>query len=296
MRKQSLVLCILFLISMITACSVKGEETMSDKSITTTINPELTITPTTVPAVPISESAGTAAATEAPSVTITESDAGITDAPKVSPVPIDYTGKKLVALTFDDGPNIDTTPLVLDKLEKYGIVASFFLEGQKINAATKKVIDRQLSLGCELDNHSWSHPDMSKFTPDQIKKEVEDTNNIINETAGVTPQFFRPPFIALSNDMYLNIDLPFICGIACTDWDPSVSAEKRAEVILTTVKDGDIILLHDLSGNINTVTALDEIIPGLLDQGYAFVTVSKLFELKGVEPNVEYKIWTNTGN
>jgi peptidoglycan/xylan/chitin deacetylase (PgdA/CDA1 family) len=78
------------------------------------------------------------------------------------------------------------------------------------------------------------------------------------------------------------------------DWDPAVSAGKRAEIILRDVKDGDIVLLHDLSGNINTVDALDAIIRGLREAGFTLVTVSRLFELKGVNPNVKNKIWTNT--
>lgn len=203
------------------------------------------------------------------------------------------TEVKLVALTFDDGPNTITTPQVLDKLEKYNIVASFFLCGINVSEATKPVMERQLTLGCELANHSWSHPAMSTLSKEEIEKEIADTNHIIHEMVGVTPQFFRPPYIATSPEMYQYIDLPFICGIGCSDWDDAVSTEKRAEVILNTVKDGDIILLHDAVDNINTVNALDLIIPELLDQGYRFVTVSKLFEQKGVEPNVENVIWTN---
>lgn len=208
---------------------------------------------------------------------------------------IDYTSKKLVALTFDDGPNLDITPLVLDKLEKHGVVATFFLIGNLINENTKPVIKRQLELGCEIANHSWNHKYMDKMTAEEIKEEIEKTNKIIYEITGTTPKFFRPPYIALSPTMFEAIDLAFINGINCMDWDPSVSAEDRVKGILENVKDGDIILIHDFSGNINTVNALDDIIRGLLDDGYALVTVSRLFELKGVDPNVKNKIWTNTG-
>lgn len=204
--------------------------------------------------------------------------------------------KKLVALTFDDGPNVVTTPQVLDKLEKYAVVATFFLVGQNINPTVKPVMERQLKLGCEIDNHSWTHSYMNTFTTEDIRKEIRDTDDIICKYTGVTPKFFRPPFIATNNEMYEAIDLPFICGIGCNDWVATVTAKQRAETILSTVKDGDIILLHDTAGNSNTVDALDEIIPSLLDEGYAFVTVSKLFELKGIEPDVEYKIWTNTND
>lgn len=201
---------------------------------------------------------------------------------------------KIVALTFDDGPNLDTTPLVLDILEKNGVVASFFLIGKLINDDTRPVMERQLKLGCEIENHSWNHNFMDKYTAQENTSEIEKTNEIIKEMVGVTPRFFRPPYISLSPTMYKSIDLPFICGMNCMDWDPTVSAEKRTEIILRDIKDGDIVLLHDLSGNVNTVDALDDIIKGLRDAGFTFVTVSKLFELKGVNPNVKNKLWSNT--
>ncbi len=258
-------------VSMLVSCSEKDGETMDINLITTaaTEKPAAGATPTIAP-------------TTATAI-----------APTVTAAPVDYTGKKLVALTFDDGPNLSTTPLVLDKLEKYGVVASFFLIGQNVTEALKPVMERQLALGCELDNHSWSHPSMSSLTAEEIQKQIEDTSAVIDQMVGVTPEFFRPPYIATSNTMYENIDLPFINGIGCKDWEATVTAEERVETILTTVKDGDIILLHDFDGNIATVNALDEIIPKLLEDNYAFVTVSQLFELKGVEPNVEYMIWTN---
>ncbi|MBH1939504.1 polysaccharide deacetylase family protein [Mobilitalea sibirica] len=240
-------------------------------------------------------------------VTPTETPAENTPKPTVTPLPatptptqapvaqeIDYTGKKLVALSFDDGPNLQTTPLVLDKLEKYGVVATFFLIGQNISDETVPVMERQLELGCEIANHSWTHLNMAQLEPEKIKEEILSTTDKIYETVGVTPVFFRPPFISTSDVMYENIDLPFINGINSADWDATVSAEQRAEGILSKVKDGDIILLHDFTGNDKTVEALDAIIQGLIDDGYALVTMSQLFELKGVDPNVENKIWTNT--
>lgn len=274
MKKISIFLLICIIMILLSACSEKETETVNENPVTPTTAAEPTKTPTPTPA-----------PTKAPTPT-----------PEPIPTPIpeeDYTGKKLVALTFDDGPNLQTTPLMLDKLEEHGVVASFFLIGQYINEDTKPVMERELELGCEINNHSWSHSNMSAFTPEKIKEEIKKTSDIINETVGVSPKFFRPPYIAVSAAMYENIDLPFINGINCVDWDASVSSDKRIETILNNVKDGDIILLHDFNGNQNTVDALDGIIQGLKDDGYAFVTVSKLFELKEVDPNVENKIWTN---
>jgi peptidoglycan/xylan/chitin deacetylase (PgdA/CDA1 family) len=201
--------------------------------------------------------------------------------------------KKLISFTFDDGPNTDTTPLVLDILEKHKIPASFFVIGRLVNEATKPVLERQVKLGCDIHNHSWTHSFMDKLTPEQIRKEIKDTSDIIYEMTGLTAGFFRPPFIVTNQDMFDNINLPFICGVNCLDWDPSVSTEKRKQLILENAKDGDIVLLHDLSGNMNTVNALDDMITGLLEQGFTFVTITDLFRLKGIDPNVKGKVWSN---
>ncbi|MGN1102435.1 MAG: polysaccharide deacetylase, partial [Huintestinicola sp.] len=100
---------------------------------------------------------------------------------------------------------------------------------------------------------------------------------------GEDTKFFRPPYIAVNPTMYEAIDMPFICGAGCNDWEDSVSAEQRAERTLNQVKDGTIVLLHDMQGNSKTVEALKTIIPELQAQGYEFVTVSELFEAKGIE-------------
>ena len=200
---------------------------------------------------------------------------------------------KIIALTFDDGPSIDTTPQILDKLEKYGVKATFFLCGKNINEESKMIMERQLELGCELQNHSWSHIDMSLINEKEISKEVLDTSRIIYKTVGVKPTFFRPPYILTSQTMFDLIELPFINGVACSDWEEDVSSEVRISTLLQNVTDGDIILLHDFSGNINTVNAMDGIITGLWERGFQFVTLSELFRLKGVDYNVKHKLWSN---
>jgi peptidoglycan/xylan/chitin deacetylase (PgdA/CDA1 family) len=203
--------------------------------------------------------------------------------------------KKLIALSFDDGPS-QITSQVLDKLQKNNVTASFFLIGSNINDSLIPVMKRQLSLGCEIENHSWSHMDMSQMDSSKIKDEIKKTSDAIYKAVGVKPEFFRPPYISTSRNMYDNIDLPFICGINCNDWESNVSAQSRATTIINNAKDGDIVLLHDFNGNTNTVQALDTMIQGLKDKGFEFVTVSQMFKEKGVNPNVEYKIWTNVSN
>lgn len=205
---------------------------------------------------------------------------------------------KYVALSFDDGPNLVTTPKVLDVLEANGVPASFFEEGQYINDGTAVVMRREVALGCEIENHSFSHSHMAdELTEEQWLDEIARTNELVEKYVGRTPKFFRPPYINHNEAMHQSIGLTFICGTGCEDWEPSVSAEQRVETLLRDVKDGDVILLHDFEGNDNTVEALKTFIPAMKERGFEFVTVSKLFEIKGVAPAPNNgKIYTNVAD
>lgn len=138
--------------------------------------------------------------------------------------------------------------------------------------------------GCEIGNHSFSHADMTKMTAEEIKKDIGSTSQKIYDVIGDKPRFFRPPYIAVNDKLFDNIDLPFIAGIGAEDWEDRVSAQERAERILDSVKDGDIILLHDMENNYATVEALDIIIPEMLKRGFGFVTVSQLFAVNNIKP------------
>lgn len=191
--------------------------------------------------------------------------------------------KPTIAITFDDGPNATTTMEILDVLEKYQVRASFFLIGTNINDESAKSVKRAYDLGCDIENHSKTHSYMDKMTADEIKDEVAYVNDKVKEITGTTPKFFRPPYIAVNNTMYDNIDMTFISGYGCNDWEDRVTAEYRAKYLEKKAADGVIFLLHDAEGNSKTVEALDKAIPILLEKGFQFATISELFELKGVE-------------
>ena len=192
--------------------------------------------------------------------------------------------EKLIALTFDDGPNTETTPQVLDILAEYGITASFFLIGASITPESAKVSRRAWEMGCTIENHSVHHEFMGKMTPEEIRREIDGCTEKIVEITGEKPRFFRPPFIDVSPVLFDAVDLPFICGVGCEDWVPQVPAEERAKRLLSAVKDGDLVLLHDLPGNVETVKALRTVIPALLERGFRFTTCRNLFKEKGVTP------------
>lgn len=197
-----------------------------------------------------------------------------------------------IALSFDDGPNTSITPLVLDLLEEHGIRASFFLIADNITEASARVARRAFDMGCDIENHSRTHGFMDRMSPEQVREEIAFCTKKIVEITGVEPEYFRPPYIALNQALFDLVDLTFICGQGCEDWEPSVSADERIHRILGAAEDGQIVLLHDMPGNMNTVEALKTVIPELKKRGFEFVTVPELFRLSGVVP-VRGRIYTN---
>lgn len=191
---------------------------------------------------------------------------------------------KLMALSFDDGPNITTTSKMLDVLEKYKVPASFFVVGNRITDENAQMMLRAISLGCTIENHSWSHSHMSQLSADSITAEIRLTSDIIQKYTGQVPQFFRPPYINVREDMHNIISLPFICGDTSDDWRSDLDVDGRIRNIRERCADGSIVLMHDFPGNDRTVEALDRLIPQLLAEGYRFVTVPELFRLRTVTP------------
>ncbi len=190
---------------------------------------------------------------------------------------------KLIALSFDDGPCLGATNALLDYFEEMDIVGTFFVIGNNINDETAEVMKRAYEMGCEIGNHTKSHEDMSKKSADEMKTEIQYVQDIVKEHIGVEPTLFRPPFLAVNPLMHDVIDNTFIFGRDSMDWT-GIPAEERAQNVLNFAQDGIIVLMHDGWDNWETVEAVKIIVPELLDEGYKFVTISELFEAKGVTP------------
>lgn len=186
--------------------------------------------------------------------------------------------KPMIALTFDDGPGKRTGEL-LDQLEKYNSRATFFMLGQnaKNNGA---LIRRMANQGCELSNHSMTHANLSTMDPAGISGEVDGTNKIINGFVANGSTSLRPPYGAVSDTLKGTVKMPFIMwSVDTLDWQTK-NAKATVDAVLNTVKDGDIVLMHDIHST--TIDAALELIPKLVEQGYQLVTVSELAEARGV--------------
>ncbi|MCR4954070.1 MAG: polysaccharide deacetylase family protein [Treponema sp.] len=202
---------------------------------------------------------------------------------------------KYLCLSFDDGPNPagdNTMNNMLDLLEKNNVPASFFLIGNKITPENRKVIERAVKMGCDIQNHSWTHPAMAEMEDEAIKEEFKKCDDAIFEITGDRPQFFRPPYISVSDKMFDDIPLAFICGHGCRDWEPDFPAEERLKMMIEGTKDGTIFLLHVTEGNTATYEAVEKFIPMMKEQGYTFVNLPDLFKLENVNPNGKRECWT----
>lgn len=201
---------------------------------------------------------------------------------------------KYVALTFDDGPEVTLTPMVIEKLESHNVSATFFLIGENVNNTTRDLLNDMVARGYEFGNHAWGYDPIDNKTREQVLTSINDTQQVIIDYTGMTPAFFRPPYLATSEIMFNSIGYPFASGVLGYDWEGgATTAQEIADNVLNNIQDGSIILLHDNQPLPHpTPVALDIIIPALKTQGYEFVTLSKLFEIKGVVPQThDGKMW-----
>ena len=183
--------------------------------------------------------------------------------------------RKVVALTFDDGPNPATTNQALDTLSKYGIKATFFVLGKNVSG-NEEILKRMKADGHVIGNHSWSHPVLSKLSLDDAKKQITDTEDALTKVLGSSSKLMRPPYGAITDDIRNSLDLSFIMwNVDSLDWKSKNEAAILTE-IQREVKNGSIILMHDIHAE--TVNALPKVIDYLKGQGYDFVTIPDLLD------------------
>ena len=187
--------------------------------------------------------------------------------------------KPMIALTFDDGPNHNTIK-ILDILEKYNIKATFFLLGTNIKG-NEETIKKMSKLNMEIGNHMYSHKLPTKLKKEEILNEIKKVDNIIYNITKKNPTVIRPSYGLVNNKMKNIIDRPIIIwNIDTLDWKYH-NSKRIYNRVINKVKDGDIILMHDIYSA--TTNSLNLIIPELLKKGYQFVTISELLYNKGIQ-------------
>lgn len=185
--------------------------------------------------------------------------------------------KKMVALTYDDGPSI-YTPRILKTLKENNSVATFFVVGNRVPMYSDTV-KKAYGMGCEIGNHTYEHKILTRADAAGIRNQVSRTNVAVKKITGTAPIVMRPPGGAVNNMVKSQTSMPMILwSIDTLDWRTRNAASTKTAV-LDHVKDGDIVLMHDLYEA--TANASTTIIPTLVERGYQLVTVSELAECRG---------------
>lgn len=187
--------------------------------------------------------------------------------------------RRLVALTFDDGPDRRWTPLVLETLGRHGMKATFFVVGE---AATRypDLVRRASAAGHEIGNHTWSHDDLLSCDIEDARPGISRTQEVVADLVGAPPRVFRPPWGRLNPScLYLVNSL----GMTTVMWSHHVSAggyRLHTDQLLQRLEPGGIVLMHD-GGSTPTeglMTGIDQCVERLAADGWTGVTMSELLE------------------
>ncbi|MNO68222.1 Peptidoglycan-N-acetylmuramic acid deacetylase PdaC [compost metagenome] len=196
--------------------------------------------------------------------------------------------KKVVLLTFDDGPkDQEMVNGLLDTLDKHQAKAIFFVNGYRVKAnpdLLKQIYDRGQIIG----NHSWDHIDLKKESPDNARKQVEDVQQIVEDNIGERPKFFRPPFGSGNDTLHKIAEdnglIYMTWSNGSLDWDSKNKNKPDAVIqnVMDQLHNGSNILMHELPW---TVEALDELLTKLEEQGYSFVDPRAISEAPEEQQN-----------
>jgi polysaccharide deacetylase family sporulation protein PdaB len=200
------------------------------------------------------------------------------------------TKEKVIALTFDDGPDPEHTPQILDLLKQYEGKATFFLTGKKVERFPELTL-RELNEGHELANHTFNHTYLgNNVSLSNMKKDLSRADKAIFKTTGQTSYLFRPPG-GIYNEKLLKVTRDEGYTIVMWSWHQdtkdwsSPGVNKIVDTVLNHTRNGDIVLFHDYAeGQTQTIDALKIILPELKKRGYHLITVSQLLTYSKIKP------------
>ena len=224
-------------------------------------------------------------------------------------------GRRLVAITFDDGPNLDYTPQYLDILARYGAKATFFMLGSTLAAGEEytQMAQRVRDAGHQIASHTYSHDDCTLSGMDAATREgeISQTFDLIEQTTGVQTSVLRPPYGELRGWQFLqymadtgrDITMSVYWSVDSEDWSIASNGsgieDGAAQIVANCTNglsgdnyNGAIILMHDAGGNRDRdVVTLPSIIERFQAEGYEFVTVNELVAADSTIPE-----WLSSGN
>lgn len=189
-----------------------------------------------------------------------------------------YRKEKMVALTFDDGPDQVNTPKIINILHDNGVKGNFFFIGQRA-IQNHDVVEKAFKEGNLVLSHGYQHLDMTKMTADQIKKEITQNNKILYDITGRIPALMRSPFGAIDstliNEAAASGEKLILWSIDTLDWS-QMEKDNIVKNVLDNVRPGEIILMHSNEDKKATVEALPAVIQGLKQRGYQIVGLDQL--------------------
>lgn len=190
-----------------------------------------------------------------------------------------------VAITFDDGPDGIYTPQILDILKEYGIPATFFLIGNRINN-NPGIVERMTREGHIVANHSWSHVNLAKSSQSRVLSEIKNTENLVQKTSGIKTGLLRTPYGAYSRNLFeqaRQLGYKVIhWSVDSQDW----SSQDVDQILINTlpnVNKGSIILFHSAGGKGHDLSATVKVLPELIQTlrmiGFEFVGLDQLLNI-----------------
>lgn len=217
-----------------------------------------------------------------------------------------FTTEKIVALTADDGPDPRYTPRILKILKEYDVKATFFVIGQSLKDHPE-LAAAYLAEGHELANHTFSHAHLESLPVSQLKREINQGSQAIQEVTGQRVKWFRPPRKRFTKDVLqaaYEENLQTALWTVCLENHLAPTPKEMAKRVLERVRPGGIILFHEgVLDREKTMEALPLVLTGLEKKGYKVVTISELFKAeekiktkRKINRKKEYKITgiTNT--
>src|SRR5881628_4141834 len=185
-----------------------------------------------------------------------------------------------IAMTFDDGPSATLTPKLLDLLAAHHIKATFFVIGENV-AEHSEIVARAAREGHEIANHSWSHPNLGKMSGDNVRSQLQRTDDAIQNATGKRPTLMRPPYgsITAREKRWIHDELGYdiiLWDVDPYDWKRPGPAVVRNRILKET-QPGSIVLSHDIHPG--TIEAMPSTFDALEAKGFKFVTVSELIRM-----------------